>query len=34
MKFQIDHDCHIHSMLSECSHDDTQTAENILKYAK
>ncbi len=34
MKFKIDHDYHIHSKLSLCSNDNTQTAENILKYAQ
>ena len=33
MKFRIDHDLHIHSLLSECSSDPEQTTENILKYA-
>lgn len=34
MKFQIDHDLHIHSLLSRCSRDREQTAENILRYAE
>ncbi len=34
MKFQIDHDFHIHSYLSPCSGDPTQTKEKILKYAE
>lgn len=34
MKFKYDHDFHIHSFLSNCSGDPTQTPENILKYAK
>lgn len=34
MKFQIDHDLHIHSHLSSCSNDPEQTPEAILDYAK
>lgn len=34
MKFQVDHDYHIHSLLSVCSSDPEQTTENILKYAQ
>lgn len=34
MKFQFDHDLHIHSRLSLCSRDEEQSPENILKYAK
>lgn len=34
MKYCIDHDLHIHSRLSLCSHDDNQTPERILEYAK
>ena len=34
MKFQIDHDYHIHSQLSLCSLDSEQTKENILQYAR
>lgn len=34
MKYVLDHDYHIHSMLSQCSGDPEQTAERILKYAK
>lgn len=33
MRFTIDHDFHIHSMLSSCSNDPEQTAEAILQYA-
>ncbi len=34
MKYQIDHDLHIHTNLSLCSKDEDQTAENIIKYAE
>lgn len=34
MKFQIDHDCHIHSYLSTCSADPEQTKEALLKYGE
>ena len=34
MKFQFDHDLHIHSTLSSCCKDPEQTKENILRYAK
>lgn len=34
MKYVLDHDYHIHSMISQCSGDPEQTAERILKYAK
>ena len=34
MKYKVDHDYHIHSMLSSCSSDPQQTTERILKYAK
>ena len=34
MKYILDHDLHIHSMISQCSSDPEQTAENILRYAK
>lgn len=34
MKYQIDHDLHIHSSLSTCSRDPLQTKECILEYAK
>lgn len=34
MKFQIDHDYHIHSVLSACSRDPEQTPERILQYAR
>lgn len=34
MKFQIDHDYHIHSCLSDCSRDPEQTPERILRYAE
>lgn len=33
MKFQIDHDYHIHSQLSSCSRDPEQSTERILRYA-
>ena len=34
MKFQIDHDYHIHSVLSSCSRDPEQSTQRILQYAK
>ncbi len=34
MKFIIDHDYHIHTYLSWCSGDESQTPENIIKYAE
>ncbi len=34
MKFQIDHDYHIHSYLSSCSRDPEQTTERLLQYAR
>ena len=34
MKFQIDHDYHIHSFLSECSSDPAQNPRRILRYAE
>lgn len=34
MKFQIDHDYHIHSLLSACSRDPEQTTARILQYAR
>ncbi|MBQ8338119.1 MAG: PHP domain-containing protein, partial [Oscillospiraceae bacterium] len=34
MKYTVDNDLHIHSRLSLCSHDDNQTPEAILAYAK
>lgn len=34
MKFNFDHDLHIHSQLSSCSRDPKQNTENILKYAE
>ena len=34
MRFVADHDFHIHSTISPCCHDETQTPEAILKYAK
>ncbi len=34
MKYVADHDFHIHSTVSMCCHDDNQTPETILKYAK
>lgn len=33
MKFQINHDYHIHSWISPCSQDPEQTPERILEYA-
>ena len=33
MRFQYDHDLHIHSCLSGCSNDPKQNKENILQYA-
>jgi len=33
MKFVLDHDYHIHSLLSSCSQNPAQTPERILKYA-
>lgn len=34
MKYTIDHDIHIHSVISDCSSDPEQTNERILQYAK
>lgn len=34
MKFQFDHDLHIHSRLSLCARDPKQTNERILQYGK
>lgn len=34
MKFQIDHDYHIHSFLSTCSSDPAETPEAILRYGE
>lgn len=34
MKYVVDHDYHIHSLLSPCSNDPEQTNERILQYAK
>lgn len=34
MRFQYDHDLHIHSQLSLCSNDPAQNNERILKYAE
>jgi len=34
MKFQIDHDLHIHSYLSSCSNNPAQNPESILDYAE
>lgn len=34
MRFVVDHDYHIHSYLSLCSHDDQHTPARILQYAK
>lgn len=33
MKYKIDHDIHIHSLVSPCSRDEKQTKEAILAYA-
>ena len=33
MSFSIDHDYHIHSVLSACSNDPEQSTQNILQYA-
>lgn len=34
MRYKIDHDLHIHSYVSSCSHSPEQTNERILQYAK
>ena len=34
MRFVADHDFHIHSTVSRCCHDENQTPEAILNYAK
>ena len=34
MRFTIDHDIHLHSLLSTCSKNPEQTTENILAHAK
>lgn len=34
MRYIYDNDLHIHSMLSTCSNDESQTCERILQYAK
>ena len=34
MKYVIDHDYHLHSMLSQCSSDPEQIPERIIQYAK
>lgn len=34
MRYRIDHDYHIHSMLSRCSRDPEQSKDFILQYAK
>lgn len=34
MRFVADHDFHIHSTISPCCHDENQTPEAILRYAK
>ena len=34
MRYKIDHDFHIHSFISSCSHDPEQTSERILRYAE
>ena len=33
MRYTVDHDYHIHSLLSSCSRDEGQTPERILQYA-
>ena len=34
MRYIADHDFHIHSTVSLCCHDETQTPESLLRYAK
>ena len=34
MRYIADHDFHIHSTVSRCCHDETQTPDAILRYAK
>ena len=34
MRYEVDHDFHIHSTISPCCHDEHQTPETILNYAK
>ena len=34
MRYIADHDFHIHSTVSLCCHDENQTPETILEYAK
>lgn len=34
MRYVADHDFHIHSTISPCCHDESQTPETILNYAK
>ena len=34
MRYVADHDFHIHSTISPCCHDENQTPEAILSYAK
>ena len=34
MRYQIDHDYHIHTVLSTCSRDETQTAQTIAAHAR
>lgn len=34
MRYKIDHDLHIHSYISSCSHSPEQTNERILQYAE
>ena len=34
LRYEYDHDFHIHSKLSSCSRDEGQTSERILQYAK
>ena len=32
MRYQLDHDLHLHSQLSLCSDDPAQTPEHLLRY--
>ena len=34
MRYQLDHDLHLHSQLSLCSDDPAQTPEALLRYAQ
>ncbi len=34
MKYKVDHDMHIHSIISACSNDPEQTTDDILRYAE